>query len=197
MDSISDTMVFELTDDDKEFLLGLARKSITHYMKSGEIPTLPPDELPDEKLLEDRACFVTLHQSENLRGCIGSLEARRPLFIDCIENAIASAFHDPRFAPLSEGELKSVKISISVLTKPEPFEVSDPDELLEKLVPGNDGLILQNGIRSATFLPSVWEQLPDKKEFLSRLSMKAGLLPDAWQDSETTFQKYHTIEFSE
>ncbi len=190
-------MVLDLSKENRDYLLRLARRSIIHFLKNRQILEIPPDEIPDEKLIMDRACFITLHLSGNLRGCIGSLEARRPLFRDVIENAVASAFHDPRFPPLSQGELSSVKISISVLTKPEPFNVQGPDDLLKNLTPGKDGLILQNGIHQATFLPSVWEQLPDKEGFLSHLSLKAGMGPDGWQDPQTNFQRYYTIEFSE
>lgn len=185
------------TKEERNFLLDLARRSIKQYIEKGTKLDIKPSEVKSERLLDERACFVSLHEGKELRGCIGSLEATRPLVLDVVHNAIASAFEDPRFHPLTKEELEKVTISISVLTKPEPFTVSGPDDLLKKLIPNKHGLILQQGIARATFLPVVWGQLPDKEQFLSHLSMKAGLPPEGWKDPKTKFFVYEAEEFSE
>ncbi len=190
-------MTGKLTDKEKEYLLSLARRSIAHFLKNGMMLTVMPDEVPTERLVEDGACFVTLKTGENLRGCIGSLEAHRPLFMDCVENAVAAAFQDPRFRPLEPPELPSIRISISFLTKPEPFPVKGPEDLLARLIPGKHGLIMRKGMARATFLPAVWEQLPEKQQFLSQLSLKAGMGPDGWKEKGVEFQVYEADEFSE
>jgi AmmeMemoRadiSam system protein A len=192
-------MTQELNDKERKFLLALARKAITEYLKNGRKIDVKPSEVPGKELTEDGACFVTLRigKSKELRGCIGTLEAHRPLVMDVVDNALSSAFGDPRFPELRQEELKVVTISISVLTKPRQLPVSGPDDLLKKLVPGKHGLILKHGWARATFLPAVWEELPGKEEFLSHLSMKAGLEPDGWKDPKTEFEVYEAIEFSE
>ena len=188
----------KLDEKERKFLLSLARRSIDHYLKSGSRMDIKPQEVPSKRLSEDGACFVTLYEEGELRGCIGTLEANRPLVMDVIDNALSSAFGDPRFPPLSKEELLKVKISISYLSKPEPFPVKDAKDLLAKLVPGKHGLIIQKGYARATFLPVVWEQLPGKEEFLSHLCEKAGLAPDEWKDTESMeFFVYEAQEFGE
>ncbi len=190
-------MAEKLNEKEKKFMLALARDAIKNYLEKGVKPDVKPSEVPSKRLTEDGACFVTLRIGKDLRGCIGSLEAHRPLVMDVVDNAISSAFGDPRFSGLRKQEFAKIKISISVLTKPIPFPVSGPDDLLKKLVAGKHGLILKQGWARATFLPAVWEELPDKEQFLSQLSMKAGLSPDAWKDPETEFEVYEAEEFSE
>ncbi len=187
----------DLTEEDKKFLLELARKSIAHYLSKGNKLQLEPSEIPSETLIEKAACFVSLYEGKELRGCIGSLEAKKPLFMDVIDNAVASAVGDPRFYPLTRQELERVRISISVLTDPKEFRVNSPEELLEKLVPKKHGVIIQQGVARATFLPVVWEHFPEKEEFLRHLSMKAGLPPEGWKDPKTKFFIYEAVEFSE
>lgn len=186
-----------LSEKEKSFLLSLARRAIEHYFATGKKLELDPSEIPSENLIKNGACFVTLRVGKRLRGCIGSLEAHRPLFQDVIDNALSSAFGDPRFYPLTPQELKQVKISISYLTQPVDFPVSGPNDLLKKLVPHRHGLIIQQGYARATFLPAVWEEIPDKVAFLEHLSMKAGLGPDGWKDPRTKFFVYEAEEFSE
>ena len=186
-----------LNEKEKKFLLELARRSIKHYLDKGTTLDVKPSEVESEQLLEEMACFVTIHQGKDLRGCIGSLEAHRSLLMDVIHNAVACAFSDPRFYPLSKDELKDVTISISVLSKPEPFPVDSPEDLLKKLIPKKHGLILEQGLDRATFLPVVWEQLSKKEEFLAHLSMKAGLPEDGWKSPKTKFLVYEAEEFSE
>ena len=139
-------------------------------------------KIPAE-LMEKRATFVTLTLAGNLRGCIGMLEACRPLAEDVAQNAVSAAFHDPRFPPLSRDEFDDLKISISVLSPPQEMTFSSEADLLEKIRPGVDGLILQEGFRKGTFLPSVWEELPDKEMFFEHLKLKAGLPAGYWSDT--------------
>ncbi len=138
------------------------------------------DALPE--LAEPGASFVTLTQDGALRGCIGSLEAQRPLATDVAENAFAAAFRDPRFAPLSERELAHTRVEVSLLTPAEPFPVLSEADALTRLRPGIDGLIFSYGRRRATFLPQVWESLADPRQFLVQLKLKAGLPGDFWHD---------------
>jgi hypothetical protein len=168
-----------------------------HYLEEGEKLKIEPSEIPSKKLVEDGACFVSLHIDGELRGCIGSLEAYQPLVFDVIANAYNAANIDSRFYPVAKSEIGKVKISISVLTKPVPFPVSGPVDLLKKLKSGKHGLILEQGLNRATFLPVVWEELKDKEEFLTHLSMKAGLSPDGWKSPKTKFKVYEAEEFSE
>ncbi len=135
---------------------------------------------PHPDLAKPAASFVTLTQKGQLRGCIGSLEARRPLATDITENAIAAAFNDPRFPPLRRTELEQTRIEVSLLDTPEPIDFSDETEALGQLCPGVDGLILNCGQHRATFLPQVWESLPTPRLFLELLKLKAGLPGDFW-----------------
>lgn len=158
-------------------LVRLARESIGTAFGH---PTTPPAAEEQAWLARPGAVFVTLQRAGRLRGCIGSLEAWRPLGDDLRENARAAAFHDPRFAPLTEDEFPQVRIEVSLLEAPQPLAVRDAAEACGRLRPGVDGVILEGRARRATFLPQVWAQLPDPAEFLARLREKAGLPPDAW-----------------
>lgn len=174
-------------------LLDLAEQSIRHRLEHGQ--GLHPDPAQfDAELQQPGACFVTLHRHGKLRGCIGSLEAYRPLVLDLAANAEAAAFSDPRFPALRPNELTGLDLHISLIGPPEALEVNSEAELLAQLEPGEDGLILQAGYHRATFLPSVWEQLPDPREFLGRLKQKAGLAENFWSD-ELHFQRYRTLSF--
>ncbi len=183
--------------EQQDFLLKLARRAIEHYLKTGEKLELSPAELPYGELLKEGACFVTLKADGKLRGCMGSLYNRMPLFMDVIKNALAAAFQDIRFPPVPASELDKIKISISVLTEPVPLKAGSPEEVLEKLDPARHGVILQQGIERATYLPAVWEEIPDKVKFLETLSMKAALGPQGWKDPRTEFFVYEAEEFSE
>lgn len=160
-------------------LLDIARDSIAHGLRAGSPLAI---DLGDEPapLREPRAAFVTLHLHRQLRGCIGSIEAYRPLAEDVAQNAYAAAFEDPRFPPVTEAEAGRLDLHISVLTPPLPMTVKDEADLLAQLRPGRDGLILQEGHRRATFLPAVWEDLADPRQFVLYLKRKAGLSPDHW-----------------
>lgn len=128
----------------------------------------------------DGATFVTLTRSGDLRGCIGTLEARRPLLTDVTENALAAAFRDPRFPPLGFKEWSDTRVEVSLLSPPEPFVVASEAAAITALRPGIDGLVFDYGGRRATFLPQVWESLPAATDFLARLKEKAGYPADFW-----------------
>ncbi|MCW8827359.1 MAG: AmmeMemoRadiSam system protein A [Gammaproteobacteria bacterium] len=181
------------SDKQREQLLKLAHDSIRHGLDSGHPLSVNTSEY-EESLNEKRACFVTLHLDGELRGCIGSLEAHRKLVDDIAHNAFSAAFQDPRFPPLTEPEFEKVDIDISILTPPVAMQFSSEPELLDQIRPGVDGLIIEDQGRRGTFLPSVWEQLPDKIQFLMHLKMKAGLSPQHWSDS-LTVSRYETESF--
>ena len=172
----------------KNFLLTLARDSILHGVRTGKpLPVNIPEV--DEILREKRACFVTLHKAGALRGCIGMLAAVRPLAEDVAENAFAAAFRDPRFANVTADEVSALEIHISVLSPAEPINFTSEEDLLAQIRPGVDGLILSVGGQRGTFLPAVWEALPDKKDFLRELKGKAGLPADFWS-SDVKVERY-------
>ena len=188
-----------LNSEEQTFLLELARSTIVSALnsKNEEIVNVPAVAVPPG-LEMIGASFVTLHtRSGSLRGCIGSLQARRPLVEDVRNNALAAAFEDPRFPSLSARELPDIVIEISVLSVPQPLAYTDVNDLLQKLRPGIDGVVLESGWHRATFLPQVWEQLPSHREFLSNLCYKAGLPADAWRDTNVKISTYQVEEFAE
>lgn len=170
-----------LTEAQRHILLDLVRQSIQHGLATDKPLTVDLTQLPPE-VQAPGATFVTLNINDKLRGCIGMLEARRPLAQDIADNAFAAAFRDSRFPPVQDYELDRLKIHLSLLSKPEPLLFRDEGDLLAQIKFGTDGLILQEGGRRATFLPSVWDSLSEKKEFLRHLKQKAGLPPDYWSD---------------
>lgn len=184
-----------MSPEQENELLRVARAVLEHAVATGHLPHLDT-EGADATLMADGACFVTLQLRDNLRGCIGSLEAWRPLLDDVAANAYAAAFHDPRFVPLTEQELGSVTIQISVLNPPLPMVFDSEDQLLAMLRPGVDGLIIRDRGRHATFLPSVWEQLPEPRLFLAHLKQKAGMAPNHWSPTFTA-ERYTVESFSE
>lgn len=157
-------------------LVALARAAIARRL--GETAPLPAADAA--WLRAPGATFVTLMHSCKLRGCIGTLEARRPLAEDVTANAVAAAFNDPRFTPLTRAELAGTEVEISLLSAAEPLPVNDETAVLAQLRPGIDGVIFEYGRHRSTFLPQVWEQLADPAEFMAQLKYKAGLPPDFW-----------------
>ena len=154
--------------------MGVARDTIAHGLTHGRpLPVRASDY--EEALRAVRATFVTLQIGGQLRGCIGALEARMPLVEDVAQHAFAAAFQDPRFSPLSEKEFPQLDIHISILTPSEPIEFQGEADLLNQLHPRKDGLTIVKGGRRATFLPSVWESLPEPRQFLQHLKIKAGI----------------------
>jgi len=176
-------------------LLALARQSIEHGLDQGRpLPVVLSDYPADLRVR--RAAFVTLETGGRLRGCIGHLEAVQPLALDVAENTFAAAFRDPRFQPLTRPELARLSIEISVLTPSQPLSFTSEEELLRMIEPGRDGLILEEGTARGTFLPTVWESLPEPRVFLRHLKQKAGLRPDHWSD-RVRVRRYRTESFSE
>lgn len=168
-----------LTPEQKQILLETARASIRHGLEHGR--ALQPElDRVDDALREPRATFVTLEIGGQLRGCIGSLVAHRPLLADIAANAHAAAFSDPRFPPLRPEEYDHLDIHLSLLSRPEPMRFDSEEDLLRQLRPGVDGLILSDKGRRGTFLPSVWAQLPTPEQFLRHLKLKAGLPANYW-----------------
>lgn len=166
------------TEGKGRLLTELARAAIARQFGI-DAPTLPHPAW----LEEPGAVFVTLTLDGQLRGCIGSLEAHRSLGRDLEANAQAAAFHDPRFTPIERDELDRVHIEVSILSAPEAMHFSSEEDALGQLRPGTDGVVLQSGWHRATFLPQVWEQLPDPRQFIAQLKRKAGLPADYWSDS--------------
>ncbi len=174
-------------------MLQLARQGLEQAVHSGRVELPSVDQLP-EFLQVNGACFVTLNSLGHLRGCIGTLEAVRPLGHDLLLNAQHAALRDPRFRSVTAEE--PIAVSVSVLTPSEPFPVSSEKMLLDSLRPNIDGLILEFGAHRATFLPVVWESLTQPAEFLQALKQKAGLPANFWSD-QIRFRRYGTIYFSE
>lgn len=176
----------EFSPDERKILLQTARDAIKYGLKYKKnfIPKL--SDYP-EKLQKNGASFVTLEENKNLRGCIGTLEAHQPLIIDVAVNAYHAAFSDPRFLPLHQNELGKISIHISILTQPKPLLFTSENDLLSKIHPKIGGLIfIDKGLRG-TFLPCVWETLPEPKIFLEQLKLKAGFPKDYWSDTVKIF----------
>jgi len=178
--------------ESQKLLLHIARDAIARELDPAASCMPLQADLPAE-LLEERASFVTLETDGRLRGCIGTLEAYRPLVEDVKCNARSAAFQDPRFPPVTCRELTGLEIHISVLSAPENIPFSSEADLLGKIRPGIDGMILEDGFHRGTFLPSVWKQLPDKRQFLAHLKQKAGLPPAYWSENLKAYR--YTAEY--
>lgn len=182
---MSDETTDKVIDKEGQVLLHIARASITQALaetsSASELST-PAAWLQDPWLKDRGACFVTLMQQHRLRGCIGTLQAHRSLLDDVQANARAAAFKDTRFSPLTGDELQTTQIEVSLLSAIQPMNFSSQQEALAQLQPGVDGVIFEFGAYTSTFLPQVWQQLPDSKEFIAQLKHKAGLSTDFWHD---------------
>ncbi|WP_461832840.1 AmmeMemoRadiSam system protein A [Desulfothermus sp.] len=187
----------KLTEDEGKILLKLARGAIEERLFGKSNQEISEQDLNKEVFQEKRGVFVTLNKRGNLRGCIGHIQPILPLIKGVKENAVNAAFNDPRFPPLSQIEYPEIKIEVSVLTNPTPLHFNGYQELLNKLKPNKHGVILKKGFYQATFLPQVWEQLPDKRDFLTHLSMKAGLSPTGWMDDDIEIFIYEVQAFEE
>jgi AmmeMemoRadiSam system protein A len=185
--------VVSLGDREREILRQVALDSIRHGLTDGRSLPVTPGSYP-APLEEPGAVFVTLELRGRLRGCIGSYLARRTLVKDVAENAYAAAFRDPRFPPLTPEELQELDLHISLLTPPVPLEARSREELLATLRPGVDGLLLEDPPHRSTFLPQVWEALPDPNDFLDELLLKGGLRKGHWS-STLRFHRYTVQEF--
>ncbi len=175
------TRFMKIDPDCGRLLLRLALESIEYGLVHGRVMTIDVSGYPPA-LREKRACFLTLTDHGVLRGCTGSLEPTRPLVEHVAESAFATAFNDPRFPPLSPKELERLTLELSVLGPLRSLDVESEQALIAVLEPGRDGVVLQAGGKRATFLPKVWEQLPEPRDFLRHLKLKAGLAEDYWSD---------------
>lgn len=186
----------KLTDEEKAYLLKLARQALELGVRGQPLPPLDLDSLTPT-LRENGASFVTLTIDGELRGCVGTLEPHQPLAEDVREHAVAAALEDYRFPPVNEAELPKIKIEVSRLTLPTPLAYTDAQDLLAKLRPGVDGVVLRDGWRRATFLPQVWEKIPDRAEFLDNLCYKMGIAPNTWRQKHLEVLVYEVEEFHE
>ena len=185
----------DLPQEHGALLPRLARQAIAHRLETGEPPPVA-SSLP-ESLTRPGAAFVSLYRGEGLRGCMGTLAPTRPLVESVVSTATDAAFNDPRFESVQQrSELDELTVTVSVLGEAELMAADSERELLEQLVPGEDGLILQDGHRRATFLPAVWASLPDPQDFLAQLKLKAGLMPDHWSP-DIQFARYRSVTFTD
>ena len=185
-----------LTPEEKQILLRLARQALEDGVKQGKLPKIDLRTLPP-RLREQGASFITLTIKNELRGCIGALQAYQPLAEDVREHAMAAALEDPRFPPVQANELNRIKIEVSHLTDPVVLQYSSAEDLLSKLRPHVDGVILRDGFRRATFLPQVWEKISDPAEFLENLCYKMGAESNLWKHKHLVVQIYQVEEFHE
>lgn len=183
-----------LTKSHQHTLIQVAQEAIQQGLNSGQ-PLAVALEGVAAELCVHRASFVTLKIEGELRGCIGSIAPVLPLIQDVADHAYAAAFSDYRFSPLTASEWPQVELHISILTVPEPIEFVSEADLIEQLRPGIDGLILAAGDHRSTFLPAVWESLPQPQEFLRQLKRKAGLPADYWSPT-LQVQRYVTESIS-
>jgi AmmeMemoRadiSam system protein A len=178
-----------LSKNEQEILLELAFQTVEATAAGREIPTPNLDQLP-ERLGRPTATFVTLSKAGMLRGCIGTTHAQQPLAKDVVQRAQSAASLDPRFPAVTPEEVPDLEIEISLLTPPKPLSFGTPDELLAALAAERSGVILKRGANRATFLPQVWERVPDPQSFLELLCQKASLHRDAWRSGEVQIETY-------
>jgi AmmeMemoRadiSam system protein A len=196
MEAITGMMTGKVDPSEQDQLLRIARQALEASVNGNPLPALQMTELPPS-LTADGASFVTLTIHGQLRGCIGALQAYQPLAKDVQEHAMAAAMQDFRFPQVRPAELPTIEIEVSILTPAEPLDYDGPEDLVRKLKPGEDGLVLADGFRKATFLPQVWDSLPTAEEFLSHLCLKMGAPSDLWKKKHLDVSIYHVQEFHE
>jgi len=189
-------MTAELTRAEKVQLLRLARQGLEAAVRGQPAPPLA-DEARTPSLERPGCSFVTLSEQGELRGCIGGLTAEEPLWRDVQRRAGQAALHDYRFVPVQPDELPNIEIEVSVLSEPAPLEYATPEDLLRRLRPQVDGVVLRHGLSRATFLPQVWESVPDPEKFLALLCQKLGVSPNAWRREHLPVDIYQVEEFRE
>ncbi len=178
----------------QRYLLEIARKSIETYMEEGRPPEV---ESRYDELRERKGTFVTLEKNGQLRGCIGNIVPEKELYLSVRDNAISAAFRDPRFTPLQRSELDGLEIEVSILSVPELIRVEFPEDYLDEIDAGRDGIIIKKGSKSATYLPQVWEEIPEKELFLDSLCQKACLPLGCWRSGGVEIYRYRVQHFSE
>ncbi len=189
-----------LSPEQGQLLVKLVRQTLSERFAK----KIPQDDIDALDAALNDSCFqaacgtfVTLTLNRQLRGCIGSLTSDESIRIGVSRNAINAAFHDPRFSPLNAADFEKVDIEVSILSEPQPLNYSDSADLVKKLRSGVDGVILRKGHASATFLPQVWQQLPQASDFLSHLCIKAGIAADAWEHTKLDISTYQVQHFHE
>ncbi len=186
----------QLSPEEQSLLLEQARQALASGVSGVPLEPLNLETFPPN-LRQLGVAFVTLTIDGHLRGCVGALDAYQPLVEDVREHAIAAALNDYRFPPVQANELAEISIEISRLTAPVPLDYDSPDDLLQKLRPGIDGVVLKGGLQRATFLPQVWEKLPSPVVFLEHLCQKMGASPDLWRQKQLEVLVYQVEEFHE
>ncbi len=186
----------QLMAEERLLLLQIARNAVESAVNEQELPELEISAMP-LRLQEQGASFVTLTLEGNLRGCIGALQASQSLALDVQEHAVAAAMEDYRFRPVLPEEVARLEIEISRLSPGKELEYSNPNELLSRLRPGVDGVVLRHGIQRATFLPQVWEKVQDPADFLTQLCYKMGASGDLWKREHIQVSIYQVEEFKE
>ena len=187
----------KLTFEEQQTLLRLARAAMERAVRGEKLAPLDEATLSPH-LHEQGSSFITLTVRGQLRGCIGGLEARQSLAEDVRQHAVAAALEDPRFPPVTQDELNGIQIEVSRLTRPHPLEYKDAEDLLSKLRPQVDGVILRDGMyHRGTFLPQVWEKIPDAAEFLNNLCYKMGVSKNLWRNKHLDVLIYQVEEFHE
>ncbi|MFP3927322.1 MAG: AmmeMemoRadiSam system protein A [Desulfobacteraceae bacterium] len=186
----------QLSEEEGRELIKLARNTIETHLMGRDAPAEKEMEA-SPKFSEKRGTFVTLTIDGALRGCIGHIAPQESILEGVKENALNAAFRDPRFRPLNREELDRIKVEVSILTEPQPLQYKDSADLLKQLQKDVDGVIIRKGRHQATFLPQVWEQLPNKEAFLEHLCLKAGLSPDAWRHGDLEVLTYQVQAFEE
>jgi MEMO1 family protein len=185
-----------LSKEEKHYLMELAKRTVRQAVTTGSLPEVDAKTVP-LRLAEKKGCFVTLTKKGQLRGCIGHILPMEKLYQAIMDNARSAAVRDGRFPPVEPRELAELAFEISILTEPKPLEFTSPEDLLSKLRPHTDGVVLKVGGRTSTFLPQVWEQLSDKVTFLNHLSAKAGATPTDWRQPGTGVSTYQVEAFKE
>jgi uncharacterized protein len=185
-----------LTEQERTILLDLARRALMAAANRVPIPVVDLSTLPG-RLCQTGATFVTLTKAGKLRGCIGTLEATLSLAEDVLEHAAAAALYDYRFPPVQPVEVDEIEIEISRLTAPSPLKYCSPENLMSQLRPGIDGVVVRDGRYRATYLPQVWEKIPDPEQFLNSLCDKMGVDHDLWRHKKIQVSTYQVEEFRE
>jgi AmmeMemoRadiSam system protein A len=194
--SFQEQWVDHLTKEEREILLLLAREALIEGVQGKTLAPLDLENLPPH-ITQPGATFVTLTINQKLRGCIGSLEPTRPMVEDVRVHAVAAALEDYRFPPVKTDEVDQLEIEISRLTPPQLIEAPNVDDLLSQIRPGLDGVILKSGDRRATFLPQVWEKVPEVDVFLAMLCRKMGFPADYWRRGDVEILIYQVEKFQE
>ncbi|MCU0788120.1 MAG: AmmeMemoRadiSam system protein A [Verrucomicrobia bacterium] len=181
---------------EQQLLIGLAHEAIHNAIHGRKAPEVPPESLTPT-LRQHAASFVTLTLIGKLRGCVGNLTAQEPAYLSVMHNAVGAALRDRRFDPVNVEEATRVSVHISLLSALGALRFNSTEELLDQLTPGRDGVVLRRSGRTATYLPQVWESLPEKHDFLNSLSRKAGLEAEAWRDPEAELLVYRAASFGD